>query len=50
MNIYKYIEQETGEILFKKVEIKENEYTIIEKENGDKILRKITNIKITKIE
>ena len=47
MDIYKFKQLDNGDILLSKMEIDTSQYTIEEKDNGDKILRKITMINIT---
>lgn len=48
--IYKYIEQENGDILLQKIILDDKKYNIINKENGDKILHLIIqNIDISDI-
>jgi len=49
MEAYKFKKLYNGDILLKKIVIDNINYTIIDKENGDKLLRKITNINITDI-
>jgi uncharacterized lipoprotein YehR (DUF1307 family) len=49
MEVYKFKKLYNGDILLKKIVIDNINYTIIDKENGDKLLRKITNINITDI-
>ena len=50
MEIYKYTESNDGDILLQKIIINDGNYTIINKDNGDKLLKKITHINITNIE
>jgi hypothetical protein len=49
MEIYKFTELDNGDILLHKSIINTNNYTIINKENGDKLLKKISHINITDI-
>lgn len=49
MNIYKFKELSNGDILLEKVNIDENLYTIINQENDDILLKKISTINITDI-
>ena len=49
MEIYKFIEQDNGNILLEKVNIDINDYTIINEENGNKLLKKITDVEIKDI-
>ena len=50
MEIYKYTQSNDGDILLQKIIINDGNYTIINKDNGDKLLKKITHINITNIE
>ena len=49
MEIYKFINLDTGNILLEKIIIDDKNYMIINKNNGDKILQKVNNINITEI-
>jgi hypothetical protein len=49
MEIYKFTELDNGDILLHKIIINTINYTIINKENGDKLLKKINHINITDI-
>jgi hypothetical protein len=49
MEVYKFIKLDNGDILLEKVVLDNTNYTIINKNNGDKILKKITAINITDI-
>ena len=49
METYKFTELDNGDILLHKIIIDNINYTIINKENGDKLLKKITHINITDI-
>lgn len=44
--IYKFVELSNGDILLEKVIIDEINYTLINKENGNKLLKKITSINV----
>ena len=50
MDVYKFTKLESGNILLRKVMIDDVNYNVITKNNGDKILKKNTNISITNIE
>ena len=49
MKTYKFTKLDNGDILLQKNIIDNTNYTIINKENGDKLLKKITHINITDI-
>ncbi len=49
MEIYKFTKLDNEDILLQKIIIDNTIYTIINKENGDKLLKKISNINITDI-
>ena len=49
METYKFTKLDNGDILLQKIVIDNINYTVINKENGDKLLKKITNINITDI-
>jgi hypothetical protein len=49
MEIYKFTELDNGDILLHKIIINTINYTIINKENGDKLLKKTAHINITDI-
>jgi hypothetical protein len=49
MEIYKFTELDNGDILLHKSIINTNNYTIINKENGDKLLKKTAHINIKDI-
>jgi len=49
METFKFTKLDNGDILLQKIIIDNTNYTIINKENGDKLLKKITNINITDI-
>ncbi len=49
METYKFTKLDNGDILLQKIIIDNTNYTIINKENGDKLLKKITHINITDI-
>ena len=49
MQIYKFINLDSDTILLQKITINYDNYTIIDKENGDKLLQKINYIIITDI-
>jgi len=49
MEIYKFTELDNGDILLHKIIIDTINYTIINKENGDKLLKKTAHINITDI-
>jgi len=49
MEVYKFKNLDNGDILLEKVVLDNANYTIITKNNGDKILKKITSINITDI-
>lgn len=50
MEIYKLKNLNNGDILLEKVILNDSEYIIINENNGNKLLKKIKNIKIDKIE
>lgn len=50
MEIYKLTNFDNGDILLEKVILNDSEYTIINENNGNKLLKKIKNVKINKIE
>ncbi len=45
METFKFTKLENGDILLQKIIIDDVNYTIVNKDNGDKLLKKITNIK-----
>jgi hypothetical protein len=47
MSVYKFIDLENSDILLQTVLIDNSNYNVITNKNGDKILKKINNIKIT---
>ncbi len=49
METYKFIKLDNGDILLRKIVIDDANYTVINKGNGDKLLKKITNINVTDI-
>jgi hypothetical protein len=49
MEVYKFKNLDNGDILLEKVVLDNTNYTIINKNNGDKILKKITTVNITDI-
>ena len=49
METFKFTKLENGDILLQKIIIDDVNYTIVNKDNGDKLLKKITNINITDI-
>jgi hypothetical protein len=49
MKTYKFTKLDNGDILLQKIVIDNLNYIVINKENGDKLLKKITNINITDI-
>lgn len=49
METYKFTKLPNGDILLQKIIIDNTNYTIINKDNGDKLLKKITHINITDI-
>lgn len=49
MNTYKFTKLDNGDILLQKIVIDDTNYIVINKDNGDKLLKKITNINITDI-
>jgi hypothetical protein len=49
METYKFTKLDNGDILLQKIVIDNINYTVINKENGDKLLKKNTNINITDI-
>lgn len=49
MEVYKFKNLDNGDILLEKVILDNTNYTIINKNNGDKILKKITTVNITDI-
>ena len=49
METYKFTKLDNGDILLQKIIIDNVNYTVINKENGDKLLKKISNINITDI-
>ena len=49
METYKFVQLDDGNILLQKIIIDNTSYTIINKDNGDKLLKKITNVNITNI-
>lgn len=49
METYKFTKLDNGDILLQKIIIDNTNYIIIDKENGDKLLKKITHINITDI-
>ena len=49
METYKFTKLDNGDILLQKIIIDNTNYTIINKENGDKLLKKITHIDIIDI-
>lgn len=49
MKTYKFINLANGDILLQKIAIDNINYTVIDKENGDKLLKKITTIDIRDI-
>ncbi len=49
METYKFTKLDNGDILLQKIIIDNTNYTIINKENGDKLLKKNTHINITDI-
>lgn len=49
METYKFSKLDNGDILLQKMVIDNTNYTIIDKDNGDKLLKKITYINITNI-
>jgi hypothetical protein len=49
METYKFTKLDNGDILLQKITIDNTNYTIINKENGDKLLKKNTHINITDI-
>jgi len=49
METYKFTKLDNGDILLQKIVIDNIKYTVINKENGDKLLKKNTNINITDI-
>ena len=49
METYKFTKLDNEDILLQKIVIDNTNYIVINKENGDKLLKKITNINITNI-
>ena len=49
MEVYKFKNLDNGDILLEKVVLDNTNYTIVNKNNGDKILKKITTVNITGI-
>ena len=49
MEVYKFKNLENGDILLEKIILDDTNYTITNKNNGDKLLKKITSINITDI-
>ena len=49
MEVYKFKNLENGDILLEKMILDDTNYTITNKNNGDKLLKKITSINITDI-
>jgi hypothetical protein len=49
MEVYKFKNLDNGDILLEKVVLDNTNYTIVNKNNRDKILKKITNVNITDI-
>ena len=49
MEVYKFKNLDNGDILLEKVVLDNTNYTIVNKNNGDKILKKITTVNITDI-
>lgn len=49
MDVYKFKNLDNGDILLEKVVLDNTNYTIINKNNGDKILKKITTVNITDV-
>lgn len=49
METYKFTKLDNGDILLQKIVIDNINYTVINKENDDKLLKKITTINITDI-
>ena len=46
MEVYKFKNLENGDILLEKIILDDTNYTIINKNNGDKLLKKITSVNI----
>lgn len=44
MKTYKFTKLDNGDILLQKIIIDNTNYTVINRENGDKLLKKITHI------
>lgn len=49
MEVYKFEKLKNGDVLLKKVVLDDTEFTIVDKNNGDKILKKITSVNISDI-
>jgi len=49
MEVYKFKNLDNGDILLEKVVLDNTNYTIVNKNNGDKFLKKITTVNITDI-
>lgn len=49
MEVYKFKNLDNGDILLEKVVLDNTNYTIVNKNNGDKILKKITTVNMTDI-